>query len=539
MTTTMNAPIIMKVTKRALFALAFAAVLASAPAMTSGLPAKPAPLAFSAPSYASPYFEIHAPFAIETAKVLFKSVTLNGTATDQFLLLKDGKPVDLARTLAPGDYDLVLNFAWRPAAPYKASAILQQMNGRDDTLEWAGTSPEQGGIPAVCEEGFYRVFNIEETANLERKGEIVTLTITKPKADVEMQNYRIYDGPAAVPYQIVETRESVPPASQAKTHPVTVTTKLALPLDAGPGQRKILIVLKGEGGRPAEGAFAVNGEGLGKTVSTSRIALGFHPQSGQINTIEYFKERIKLHNDKAGVIHWNPDVFVPGIAWDHSFDWNPPASFAEKNGPFLYLNARKGPMPRVKDVALEVKYTVAKDAPYFIVETLMTVGRDMGVVALRNDEMVLYKRLFDTLIYKDRKDGVVQRPLIELPGFPYGLAHIAPAELDWVGLVNTFNRYGFFGIRLQEAAASLGAAGDFSHKAGTYFYVPADGEYVYWVRPYLYTWGEFLTSNHLTFLPQGSVFYEKNAYILLPMSEKTPAILDELALRLKSPLRVF
>ena len=217
----------------------------------------------------------------------------------------------------------------------------------------------------------------------------------------------------------------------------------------------------------------------------------------------------------------------------------PCLSFAEKNGPFLYLNARKGPLPRVKDVALEVKYTVLRDAPYFLVETLMTVGRDMGVAALRNDEMVLYKRLFDTLIYKDRPNGIVQRPLMELPGFPYGLAHIAPSELDWVGLVNTFNRYGFFCIRLQATAASLGAAGDFSHRAGTYFYAPSDGEYVYWVRPYLYTWGEFLTNTHLTFLPQGSVFYEKNAYVLLPMSDKTPAALDELAIRLKAPLRVF
>ncbi len=539
MNSAMRTPTITKSIPGVLFALAFATLVASGPARSGPSGSKPAPLAFNAPSYASPYFEIHAPFGIEGEKTLFKSLTINGAPTDQFLLMKDGQPVDLAKALKPGDYDIVLSFAWRSAAPYKAAALLQELNGRETTLEWAGTSPDQGGIPAGCEEGFYRVFNVEETAGLERKGEIVTLTITKSKSDVEMQNYRIYDGPALVPYQIVETRESVPPASEAKTQPVTVTIKLALPVDAAANQRKILILLKGEGGRPADGAFAVAGEGLGKTVSTSRIALGFHPQSGQINTIEYLKEGIKLHNEKAGVIHWNPDVFVPGIAWDHSFDWNPPESFAEKNGPFLYLNARKGPMPRVKDVALEVKYTIIRDAPYFIVETLMTVGRDMGVVALRNDEMVFYKRLFDTLVYKDRKDGVVQRPLIELPGFPFGLAHIAPSELDWLGLVNTFNHYGFFGLRLQAAAASLGAAGDFSHKAGTYFYAPADGEYVYWVRPYLYTWGEFLTSNHLTFLPQGSIFYEKNAYILLPMNDKTPAVLDELTLRLKSPLRVF
>ena len=521
------------------FALALAASAAAGPAGRGPSLSKPEPLAFDAPSYATPYFEIHAAFGLENDKTLFKSVAINGSETDQFLVEKDGKPADLAKPLKAGYYDVVLNYAWRSAAAYKVTGVLRETNGRETPLEWAGTAPDQGGIPADCDEGFYRVFNIEETAGLDRKAEIVTLTITKPKSDVERQNYRIYDGAASVPYQLVDARESVPQASEAKTHPVTVTTKLALPVDAGAYQRKILVVLRGEGGRPAESAIASAGQGLGKTVTTSRLALGFHPQSGQINTIEYLKEGIKLHNDKAGVIHWNPDVFVPGLAWDHSFDWNPPASFDEKNGPFLYLNARKGPLPHVKDVTLEVKYTVLKEAPYFVVETLMTVGKDMGVVALRNDEMVFYKRLFDTLYYRDRRDGVVQQPLIELPGFPYGLAHVAPADLDWVGLVNTFSRYGFFGLRLQAAAASLGAAGDFGHKAGTYFYAPADGEYVYWVRPWLYTWGEFLTSNHLTFLPQGSVFYEKNAYILLPVNDKTPAALDELVLRLRSPLRVF
>jgi hypothetical protein len=525
-------------TKKMTGVLALAALMALLTARPAPA-AKPAPLTFGAPSYASPYFEIHAPFGVEGVRPLFKSATLNGTATSSFLLLKDGKASDLAKTLVPGDYDFVLNFAWKPKTDYRFTAVLQQDGSKDLTLEWAGTSPDQGGIPEGCEEGFYRAYNIEETAGIERKAEIVTLTVTKAKSDVEMQNFRIYDGAAPVPYQLIEARDSVPPESQAKTHPVTVTYKLALPLDAAARERKLLLILKGGGGRPAEGSFAANGDGLGKTIASSRIALGFHPQSGQINTIEYLKEGIKLHNDKAGVIHWNPDVFIPGVAWDHSFDWNPPASFAEKNGPFLYVNARKGPMPHVKDVSLEVKYTLVWDAPYFIVETLMTVGRDMGVVALRNDEMVFYKRLFDTLIYKDRGDGIVQRPLIELAAYPYGLAHIAPEELEWVGLVNTFNRYGFFGLRLQDAAASLGAAGEFAHRAGTYFYAPSDGEYVYWVRPYLYTWGEFLTNNHLTFLPQGSFFYEKNAYILLPMNDKTPAALDDLLRKLKSPLRVF
>lgn len=169
----------------------------------------------------------------------------------------------------------------------------------------------------------------------------------------------------------------------------------------------------------------------------------------------------------------------------------------------------------------------------------MTVEKDLGVIALRNDEMVLYKRLFDTLMYKDPREGVVKRPLLELPGAPFGLAHIAETDSAWAGLANTMMRYGFFSVRLNEANVNLDISGDFSHRAGTYFYAPSDGEYVYWVRPLLYTWANSATSNHLTFLPKGSSFYEKNAYIALPLDEKTPDILDELSKRLKNPLWIY
>jgi hypothetical protein len=62
---------------------------------------------------------------------------------------------------------------------------------------------------------------------------------------------------------------------------------------------------------------------------------------------------------------------------------------------------------------------------------------------------------------------------------------------------------------------------------------------VYWVRPLLYTWDDFTTNNLMTFVPKGSVFYEKNAYVLLRLSGQTPRELDALLRRLKNPLRVF
>jgi hypothetical protein len=490
---------------------------------------------FVRPTIEEPRFAIIVTIEVPAGDPQFKGLNLNGQPVAKFLAFRGGKTADLAKPLAAGAVDLVLDYAWSGAKKYTIT-VLYELKEKLRRKELAAMSPA-GGIPAGCEEGFARVYVVQEEAGLARKGEIAYLTLTAPRADVEDASLRLFDGAVELAYQVIDRRESSPPESQAKTHPPTLTSKIAVVLDAGAWEKRLVAVFKGQPKPPAPD-IALSGEGLGRTVRTDKLALGLHSQSGQLNTIEDFTTGVKLYN-KAGVIHWNPDVFIPGIAWDHSFDWKPPAVAEEKNGPLVYLNARRGPMPRVKDVNLEVRYAVPAGAPYFICETRLTFEKDLGVIAVRNDEMVLYKELFDSLLYRDKNGALVKRPLRELPGRPFGLVHIAPDDIPWVGLINTKAGYGFFSLRLAAASSDLGVAGDFHHKAGTYFYAPSDGEYVYWVRPLLYTWAEYATNALLTFVPRGSFCYEKNAYLVLKLDDGTPEALDTLRRRLSNPLRVF
>lgn len=498
-----------------------------------------AKLDFLSPRFDSPDYQIRFSLEVKTEKILFTEIAINGLRPAHFLVFKGGKLVDLTKPLEAGFYDASLRYAWKGGHPYKVRLLGRPENSEEaEALEWSDVSPKDGGIPSLCQEGFYRIFRIEEEAGLARTAEIATLTITAPKTEMEMPAFRVYAGKDLLPYQLVDEKESVPPESVAKTHPVTVTYKLAVPLQTGPYEKKIIAVYQGEAAAGPKQGFVVAGEGLGKSIKNGRFLLQFHPQSGQINTIEYLQEGVKLYN-KAGVIHWNPDVFIPGIAWDHSFDWKRPSSFQEKLGAFLYTNSRKGPMPRIQDVFLEVKYTIEKDSPYFISETRLTVEKNLGVIALRNDEMVLFKELFDSLMYRNKKGELIKLPLKEAAETPYGLVHIAPPDLGWVGLLNTKDQYGFFSLRVNAADINLDAPGDFLHKSGTYFYAPSDGDYVYWVRPLVYTWADFATNNELAFLPKASSFYEKNAYILMKLDAKTPGALDTLLKKLRSPLRVL
>jgi hypothetical protein len=498
-----------------------------------------AKLDFVSPRFESPDYLVHFPLEVKDDKLLITDIQINGLSASHIVVLKGTKPADLAKPLDPGLYDVKLHYAWKGNASYRVTLFRKpEHSEKIEQSEWSGVAPKDGGIPDLCQEGFYRVCRIEEEAGLERKGEIAYLTITAPKSEMGQPLFNLYDGKERIPFQIIDQKESTPPENSAKTHPVTLTYKLAVSLKARPYDKKIITAFKGQAAAVPEQGFILNGDGLGKSVKTTRLALQFHTQSGQINTIEYLREGIKLFN-KAGVIHWNPDVFIPGTAWDHSYDWKPPEMFEEKQGAFVYINARKGPLPHIQNVVLEVKYTLEKDAPYFISETRMNVEKDLGVIALRNDEMVLYKELFDSLMYRDKRGAIIKLPMKEMAGMPYGLVHTAPADLGWVGLLNTKENYGFFSLRVAAANSNLDASGDFLHKAGTYFYAPSDGEYVYWVRPLLYTWADFTTNNQLTFLPKGSSFYEKNAYILLKLDQNTPAALDTLLKMLRNPLRVF
>jgi hypothetical protein len=495
-------------------------------------------LDFQFPSSEAPVYRIHFLFEVKADTTLIKGLTLNAAQVTSYLVFSNGKSVEPSSPLDKGIYSILLDYAWSSGKKY-AAALFYQPEGRSRPAKYEvkATSPKDGGIPAG-QEGFYRIYTVEEEAGLERKQEVCTLTLTAPKNELEGANLVVFDRGRAIPFEVVDKEESRPVEKVAAKDPVTLTWKIILRLDASPREKRWLLVLKGENPAETPQDIRLTGEGLGKTVQTPNLTLEFSPRSGQVNIIESSEPPVRLYNN-AGVIHWNPDVFIEGIAWDHSFDWNPPAAFSDKAGGLAYVNSRGGPLPHIQDVLLDVRYTIEASSPYFLSETRLDFKKDLGVIAVRNDEMVLARELFDSLLYRDKTGGLVKLPLKEMEAAPNGLAHIAPMDLDWVGLVNTARGYGFFSLRVEAANGNLELPGAFLHRASTCFYAPSKGSYVYWVRPLVYTWADYFTDKFHSFVPRGSFFYEKNAYGVWRMTEDLPRRLDELVLKLRHPLRIY
>ncbi|MBN1351076.1 hypothetical protein JXJ21_16765 [candidate division KSB1 bacterium] len=494
-------------------------------------------LMFHSPDLAEPHYKICFSFDSPADTTFFESLSLNGEPFDQFIILQAGNKQDNASPLKKGETTFWLDYVWKNKTKYKVILNYKLgQTGKKKKASYSATSPEKGGL-SIANPLFHRVFIVEETAGLARENELVYLTFTVPEKLLAAEKLVLFDGDTSLPFQIIDQHTSVPPEKVRHSHPITNTIKLAAQLDIEPGEKKLLLLMEGNDFRQASAGFEINGEGLGKTVKNDQLSLEFHPQSGQINIIENVKEGIKLWNE-IGVIHWNPGCYIPGVAWDHSFDWNPPDTLEEISGNLLYLNSRRGLLPHIKEIFLEVKYALTRNAPYFIVETKMNLQQNLGTVALRNDEMVLYSKLFDSLVYQNQTGECVQLPLKEIPGRPFGIVHVAPDNLDWVGLLNTEKQFGFFCVRINYVNMNLDAPGDFLNQQGTYFYAPAGGKYAYWVRPLYYTWAKHLTSNHFTYAPAGSIFYEKNAYIILPLTPGYAQTLNNLLAQLRNPLWV-
>jgi len=497
-------------------------------------------LRFLAPDMDFPHYRLLFNHKIERETIYIRELQINGNKWPYYFVFQTGEILSKDKPMEPGTYEIQVDYAWKNGRKYEVQLVYSPENSREIlTHQWIGKAPRKKGIPDG-DEGFYRIFRLEETANIKRQQELVTAVFTVPKIEAEKDDFILLQEKSEVNYQVLEIKESTPPATAAKDHPITLTYMVVFPVDINSRGRKFFLLVKGKKGAAYVPGFTIRelNDGVGKTIKGKQFGLEFHPQNGQVNSIEYYLEKVKLYND-SGVVHGNPSCNIPGIAWDHSFNWINTPNLEEKAGQYLYINSRRGPFQKLRDMELEIRYTMEVNSSFFITETKMTVNRDLSVASINNDKMVMQKDLFDTLIYKNKQNKVIKSSLKEKAGYLDGFVEQAAADCDWIGLLNSNKKYGFFSLRIEFINSNLTSLGGWTSNSGSSFYAPSDRDLVYWVRPLINTFSDLVTRNMLTFVPAGSWFYEKNAYVLLPLKKGYAKKLDELLKKLKNPIRIF
>jgi hypothetical protein len=230
----------------------------------------------------------------------------------------------------------------------------------------------------------------------------------------------------------------------------------------------------------------------------------------------------------SGVMHWEPGIFIPTRGWLHVFEWDPPPVCEIEKGPLFIEIRRSGPFPKVPEVKASVVYRIFTNRAYVESGTRIDILEPVGVVSIRNNDMVFDNGTFThmawlsdgTPVVKDLKDyprvdvnGDVLRISDETPFF----ALLNPAEKIGAGTV-------------KDMYANVGPEGTLPVLFDSSFYLSNQGRegLMFFFRPLVYFNIGFDRKQLIT-VPRGSVYAERNLFPFFEANDPQP-IQDVLAL---------
>jgi hypothetical protein len=244
-------------------------------------------------------------------------------------------------------------------------------------------------------------------------------------------------------------------------------------------------------------------------------ALGYrYGNSGQLSAVTV-KSRpgVELTNTNR-VIHWNPCIYIPERGWIHSFAWDPPELYEIEAGPVFIEVRRAGAFPQIPEAQLAITYRLYANRNYVYSGTRIDVVKDIGVVALRNDQIVFNRPLFDRVAWMTTGGELLDKAIADLKTYnTHGDILRLEPDLPFLAFYNTETHVGAATVRLDEA--NLGPLGgpvtSFDH--ATYVSVGQGAEpFIYWFRPQNYfnmDWDR----TQLIGVPAGNTYGERNLYV--------------------------
>lgn len=249
--------------------------------------------------------------------------------------------------------------------------------------------------------------------------------------------------------------------------------------------------------------------------------------SGQIREL-LIKEFNQLLTNAEDRLHWAPNFKRPGMEYYTTIaHWNEPRVQAIDNGRYLIQTRRQDLAPDHPEILLTAVYNFYADAPYFEFYSSMEVTKNLWLELLRNDEMTM-DSMFTHLAFQRPEGEIVDVPFAER----YELLQQRPIENEapWLCFYHDEKQYAFGSIRLHyDLTNALG------EPSPTYQAHTQIGE---WLGGIKY-WNRRLIHDHLSFVPQGSRYAERNAYVVFRIgAPQRFEEIENLARQLRNPIRV-
>jgi hypothetical protein len=403
----------------------------------------------------------------------------------------------------------------------------------------------------------YLALGLTETAGLARPNWPVEVTLAMPASQCQQPEREVrvvaIDPPTGTSREVVSQAWLVgdwsPPQVPNQEPTRTINVAFLSDLPAGETQVYAVFFANPEAPEPHyETDLKVTGEGRGRTVENRYYTTALDPKSGQLLTVRVKAAPQDLLYFAQGPIHWNPDVYSPGLAgWSHTMEWNPPPQEAEVRGPVLYRTTRWGPMPNVPQASASVTYTFFAGQPFIHESSVMNVEQPLGVTALRNNELVFSYGVFTHAAWRDG-DGHFGAAPVQSDGKFYGVARAMGSEDPWMAFYHPGRGHAMACVNLKALHRwNQGAA---AVATSPFFYCADWGMWGRTPQNFLYLTRWVMHSHHLPgetliLIPAGSWFAEESAFVPFAVNadgkvtEADFRVLDETYLLLRRPVALL
>lgn len=230
--------------------------------------------------------------------------------------------------------------------------------------------------------------------------------------------------------------------------------------------------------------------------------------SGQLAQVILKKRPETPVTTESGIVHWNPGIFVPTRGWIHSTAWDPPEVCEIEQGPLYVKVKRSGIFPGIPEAKLSITYRIFTGRSYVESGTVIEILDDIGVVALRNDELIFEQGFFSQVGWDRNGVSMVRRLGEFTPVNKHGDILRLRDDTPYITLFSPERGIGAATVRAELAAVGPGGAPPTLFDNATYV---ANGELQYWFRPQVYFHVGWDRKQLIT-VPKGSVYSERNLY---------------------------
>jgi len=312
---------------------------------------------------------------------------------------------------------------------------------------------------------------------------------------------------------------------------------IVFPISIEANETRIFLLKNSDSRNEIISDLEVKGEGLDLVIDNEfyRADLSKSDQSetknhnsGQLRELMIKMKFDQMYFRTENRIHWAPNFRKVGLEYYNTIAaWEYPKIYELTQGSYLVSTHRQDLAPDHPEILLTANYSFYAGLPYFEFYSSMNVIEDVNLFLLRNDEMTM-DSLFTNIAYQNNSGQIFDFTFSE--SSQELEKHPIQDDAPWLCFYNADKSYAFGSIRIKYDNTNKSGLSSPTFLPHTKISNGANGG-KYWNRR--------LIHDKETYVPRGSSYIERNAYLVFKISKNNKfEEIEKWMTIIKNPLEV-